>query len=333
MTKRWGMDDHMQRNISRPAAITLGWLVLGVIGSGNAVLGDGIPPVFSASVGSGSSSTGPSTVSASFSNTVPISNGGIAGTLTGNEFAGAGPGGVRGSSSMALSQPGVPGLSGGVGAFAQSSSSATFSDFVITGPGGATTVAGSLKLTLDGTSETSSLIMDGLDNTQIQAFTQIDLGVSGGVAGLTYAGTFTQVSGADGKGPTSQDSSATGVFTGDSVPTGFTSAVTSLPVGTFFTVSLQLTTDAGAGYSASATILGNDTTDVELQAINDFSSTFTFPTSGPVFNLPAGYTVNSVSADIVNNQYLGGAPASVPEPGTSVLLGSGVLLAAFLRRR
>jgi PEP-CTERM motif len=83
-----------------------------------------------------------------------------------------------------------------------------------------------------------------------------------------------------------------------------------------------------------APILGNDATDVELMSVNDFSSTFTFPSSGPVFNLPAGYTVSSVSADIVNNQYFGGAVVSTPEPGTIILLGTGVLsLAGILRRK
>jgi hypothetical protein len=65
---------------------------------------------------------------------------------------------------------------------------------------------------------------------------------------------------------------------------------------------------------------------VELSALNDFGSTLTFSTSGPAFDLPGGYTVNSVSADIVNNQYWGGTTVSAPEPGTLFLLGSGSLV-------
>ena len=42
--------------------------------------------------------------------------------------------------------------------------------------------------------------------------------------------------------------------------------------------------------------------------------------SGPVFNLPAGYTLNSVQANIVNNRWLGGTLAAVPEPATMALM-------------
>ena len=42
--------------------------------------------------------------------------------------------------------------------------------------------------------------------------------------------------------------------------------------------------------------------------------------SGPVFNLPAGYTLNSVQANIVDNRWLGGTLAAVPEPATMALM-------------
>jgi hypothetical protein len=43
-------------------------------------------------------------------------------------------------------------------------------------------------------------------------------------------------------------------------------------------------------------------------ATADFPDGLSFPTSGPVFTLPAGFTANSVDANIVDNQ-LGGPPA------------------------
>lgn len=43
---------------------------------------------------------------------------------------------------------------------------------------------------------------------------------------------------------------------------------------------------------------------------SDFGHTLSFPTSGPVFDLPSGYSVSSASADIVDNTWLG-TPVSV----------------------
>lgn len=60
----------------------------------------------------------------------------------------------------------------------------------------------------------------------------------------------------------------------------------------------------------------------------DFSNSLTFPTTGPVFALPEGYTVHSASAGIVDNVWIG----AIPEPSSVLLLGAGALgLAARLR--
>jgi hypothetical protein len=67
-------------------------------------------------------------------------------------------------------------------------------------------------------------------------------------------------------------------------------------------------------------------------AISTFSDTFSLPPTGPVFDLPAGFTVNSSQANIQDNRWLGAdAPSAVPEPSTLTLLGLGVMaMAAFL---
>jgi len=45
-----------------------------------------------------------------------------------------------------------------------------------------------------------------------------------------------------------------------------------------------------------------------------FDSTLSFPLLGPVFNLPAGYTVQSASGLIVDNRWLSPDAVPVPEP-------------------
>jgi len=59
---------------------------------------------------------------------------------------------------------------------------------------------------------------------------------------------------------------------------------------------------------------------VDLQVSADAIHTLTFPTDGPVFDLPPGFTVNSDDGTIVNNQFVG---AAVPEPSTLSALLSG----------
>jgi hypothetical protein len=55
----------------------------------------------------------------------------------------------------------------------------------------------------------------------------------------------------------------------------------------------------------------------------DFLHTLSFPTVGSVFNLPGGYTVNSVDGLIHDNQFISEA-SSVPEPSTWLLLATGL---------
>ncbi len=55
----------------------------------------------------------------------------------------------------------------------------------------------------------------------------------------------------------------------------------------------------------------------------DASHSLEFPTDGPVFDLPPGFTVNSADGLIVDNRWVGAVTeVSVPEPPTLVLLAS-----------
>ena len=63
---------------------------------------------------------------------------------------------------------------------------------------------------------------------------------------------------------------------------------------------------------------------------SDFGGTLSFAPSGPAFDLPPGWTANSVSGNIVDNRFVG---AAVPEPGGLTLLASGALLLLGLARR
>jgi hypothetical protein len=72
--------------------------------------------------------------------------------------------------------------------------------------------------------------------------------------------------------------------------------------------TLSHASSIGSGSNASSTV--------------HFGNTLKFAVNGPVFDLPAGWTANSVQGNIVNNQFI--PPAGVPEPGTLglVLMGA-----------
>lgn len=87
---------------------------------------------------------------------------------------------------------------------------------------------------------------------------------------------------------------------------------------------MQLLVSTSGDLTMPAFTAGAESADYIARA--DFSHTFSLPTDGPVFDLPAGYTASSVSLDIVNDQWLGGPESSkVPEPPTLLLTTLGLL--------
>ena len=96
-------------------------------------------------------------------------------------------------------------------------------------------------------------------------------------------------------------------------------------VGAFSTVSpntVKVVIGTGASAGSNGGALGNFS-----EGVSNFGSTVHFPRTGPVFNLPDGFTANSISGHIVNNQWTG-----VPEPGGIVLAVSCFMGLAGIRR-
>jgi hypothetical protein len=106
-----------------------------------------------------------------------------------------------------------------------------------------------------------------------------------------------------------------------------TSSEVLLPIGVPLTVRLEIEVFISAILDNSGLQEGSK---VEFLERVDFLNTFGFATSGPVFNLPDGFTVNSAEFGIVDNQFVG-----VPEPGTFGLavLGCFIMTVACFQRR
>ena len=101
-------------------------------------------------------------------------------------------------------------------------------------------------------------------------------------------------------------------LSGDFINTMLTTNNFSVPTNT--PVNLQLILQATGGADQAGSV-----------GISDFLLRFT--TSGAVFNVPGGVTVNSADGGIVNNAY-----SAIPVPAALPLLGAGLAMLAALRR-
>ena len=89
----------------------------------------------------------------------------------------------------------------------------------------------------------------------------------------------------------------------------FTTSSFTVNAGDVVTIGLNLAGSSSCNSPQTTTSYCHSSFDVQG---------FSFTTTGPVFNLPAGWTANSVDGTIVNNSF-------VPEPSTALLIAFGLL--------
>jgi PEP-CTERM motif-containing protein len=210
---------------------------------------------------------------------------------------------------------------------AQSGAHASFTDFVITGMTGS--VLTSFNLHINGSLSVGSFFTPSLSSSA-SSQVQVALFGPGSGPGSNVGGGFLALRSDHGTPATGFGGGAfASLATAPSIASdgnvafsiNFSSAKFLAPVGVPFSVGLDLET---------STSVFNDAIESFITSANaDFASSLTFATDGPVFNLPAGFTVNSADAGIIDNTF----SPSVPEPSTWLLLGSGLLALAWWKER
>lgn len=284
-------------------------------------------PLFTATVGSSQdgypilTKQGATAVEANLDSSVPSAGG----TDTKNQFAAAGPSGVRASARVTLSAA----YSGAIPALAGPADTGTadakmqFDDLRFRGLNGdrsGSTLA-SLNLDLSGTflTDVNAFFDQGdpvnpLFSASARTFTSVTVGVT--VPNVLFGGTP--------QGQTfsySQNRDTLGGFTGSLFDSG---RITTQPFSFYNGVNNQLVVELSVRVQGDAGGLSTSF-DAFADALVDFSHTVTFATSGPVFNIPEGYSANSAEAGITNNTF-------VPEPSTAALLVIGCVAALVVRR-
>jgi hypothetical protein len=188
---------------------------------------------------------------------------------------------------------------------------ATFTDVVVTGPGSGT-VSTRLRLHLSGSLSSTSGLSGEPDGMVGAAEMSFGITVNGSFVGF---GTLSRSS-TNGGPPQISASGLFAGFTGGGVVTTNTFLA---PLNAPLTVKLEL--QMGLQSTMQGTAQGSASSNA------GFYESLSFAADGQVFDLPGGYTVNSVAGGIVSNGYV-----AVPEPGVASLL-TIAASAGLLRRR
>ncbi len=212
----------------------------------------------------------------------------------------------------------------------------TIDDIIFSGPTASVTAA--LNLALAGSLSASASASgsfqygaEGVANVHFEGFLtdndQFDFGFDGSMENNQWNGNY--VSGTS----CFLRSGLFGDISGCSTPVGLVSSTVGtdsfeVPTGVPLMLQMTLSTDAGVGGYVNGTGSAGATGGA------NFIDTVSFPFSGFVFDLPDGYTVNSVEGQIVNNQFVGVESTSeVPEPASWPVLVAGIGAIVLVRRR
>lgn len=238
-------------------------------------------------------------------------------------IASAGDGALRASSGVTALGP-----DGGTGnTFA---SARMEGDFIISGPGGGN-VGGSINLQISG-----EFIFDGSPNSEGNTILIQGSGF-GGTASYSvtvdrFGNVFSNTIGGTWFGDNASTNSGTGLtYTWNDT---YTTPVLSLPVGQV--IRLSWLAQTSSNYIQSPPDANGNKFVGGTGA--DFGSTITFVSGSKVFNLPDGYTVNSVDFNIVDNCFNGsncrdGGGGTVPTPGSASLAAACLGLLMLVRPR
>ena len=223
--------------------------------------------------------------------------------------------GARASFEIPANDPVVGGiLSSGAGAMA----GVRFDDIVFTHINNAqnnTPIEVSTNFFLDGFFS----LMDGSGDTRVSAGISVNYGLGTGPANAVT--TIGGISRTRDRGNLSANNS--GVFANAGLSDAmfindtFTSAALTVPVGLPLPLTLRIIVGTQGASRDGGTIAGT----------SDFHDTLFFVANGPVFNLPDGYTANSLTARIVDNHL-----QAVPVPAAMVVFSGGIVALGLTRR-
>ena len=189
----------------------------------------------------------------------------------------------------------------------------SFTDFVISGPVGATSVLTPINFDLSGEQILGSYTSFSGYSSTVES--TVALQVQAGNNGASGTNNFHYNNGVSSPPVT------TGLLMNWGPGNTVTTPLWTLPVNVPFTLTLQLFVAADVSVILSDGYI--------TSALSDFGNTLSFVTDRPVFSLPVGYSANSVEAGVLDNVFT----TPVPEPASGVLITLGLLVIGARARR